>query len=266
MNTIRPQRLYRSLRLRLRSDQTEFELRIAPFFCDRQSTFLDIGADRGMYSITLSQYNAACVAFEPRLTFAAKIQELANSKGLKVQVQPVALSDHTGVARLRTLTEDPGRSTIESANVLEDPAGSPQAECLVPTLRLDDYGFKSVGFVKIDVEGHELAVLRGAEETLRQCSPTILVELEERHCPGTVKNVSAFLSTLGYDGLFILDGTAVPISQFVQTSHQNPANVGSWKEYWVRRGVYVHNFFFLPSSRKQQLQEALHQLGAGSQN
>jgi len=162
------------------------------------------------------------------------------------------------------LTEDPGRSTIESANVLEDPAGSPQVECLVPTLRLDDYGFKSVGFVKIDVEGHELPVLRGAEETLRQCSPTILVELEERHCPGTVKNVSAFLSTLGYDGFFILDGAVVPISQFVQSSHQNPANVGSWKEYWVRRGVYVHNFFFLPSSQKQRLHEALLQLGAGS--
>ena len=266
MNTKRLQRLYRSLRLRLRSDQSEFELRIAPFFCDRKSTFLDIGADRGSYSMELSQFSASCVAFEPRLTFAAKIQELANSKGLKVQVQPVALSDHTGVARLRVLTEDPGRSTIESANVLDDPAGSPQVECLVPTLRLDDYGFKSVAFVKIDVEGHELAVLRGAEETLRQCSPTILVELEERHCPGTVKNASTFLATLGYDGFFILDGAVVPVSQFVQSSHQNPANVGSWKEYWVRRGVYIHNFFFLPSLQKQRLQEALHQLGAGSPN
>jgi Methyltransferase FkbM domain len=150
--------------------------------------------------------------------------------------------------------------------VLDDPAGSQQVECLVPTLRLDDYGFKSVALVKIDVEGHEQAVLRGAEETLRQCSPTILVELEERHCPGTVRNVSAFLSTLGYDGFFILDGAVMPISEFVQSSHQNPAHIGTWKEYWVRRGVYVHNFFFLPSSRKQRLHEALLQLGAGSRN
>src|SRR5579863_2717186 len=145
----------------MRSDQTEFELTIAPFFCNKKSTFLDIGADRGAYSMTLAPFSLNCITFEPRLDFAAKIQSNADSKGLNIHVQPVALSDHTGVARLRTLTEDPGRSTIETANVLEDPDSSPQVEYLVPTVRLDDYALESVAFMKIDVEGHELAVLHG---------------------------------------------------------------------------------------------------------
>ena len=47
--------------------------------------------------------------------------------------------------------------------------------------RLDDLALGDVGFVKIDVEGHELAVLRGAAETLQRNRPPLLVEAEERH-------------------------------------------------------------------------------------
>jgi FkbM family methyltransferase len=57
---------------------------------------------------------------------------------------------------------------IEKLNSLEDVDDSKVFEIAVPTRRLDDYELDAVGFIKIDVEGHELAVLRGGTETIRR--------------------------------------------------------------------------------------------------
>jgi hypothetical protein len=49
--------------------------------------------------------------------------------------------------------------------------------------RLDDFHPDDIGLVNIDVEGHELAVLRGAADTFARNRPTVLVEAEEHHHP-----------------------------------------------------------------------------------
>ena len=53
----------------------------------------------------------------------------------------------------------------------------------VPLRTLDSYNLSNIGFIKIDVEGHELDVLRGAEVTLRRDQPNLLIEIENRHAP-----------------------------------------------------------------------------------
>jgi hypothetical protein len=57
-----------------------------------------------------------------------------------------------------------------------------------------------VGFIKIDVEGHELSVIKGATALIRRDSPIILVELEDRHRPDAMRSFSSFLGGLGYGG------------------------------------------------------------------
>jgi hypothetical protein len=52
--------------------------------------------------------------------------------------------------------------------------------------------------VKLDAEGAEYEVLRGARETLARCRPVLSVEIEERHRPGSTYAVPAFLDGLGY--------------------------------------------------------------------
>lgn len=182
---------------------------------------------------------------------------MAIATGLRIEVEAVALSDSAGLTRMRIVNKDPGRSTIESANVLEDPDGSPQTSLRIPKMRLDDYELGEVGFIKIDVEGHELAVLRGAQKTIRASMPNLLVEIEERHHTGTIEDVSTFLTGLGYEGFFLLDGEILSLTRFDKSVHQDPANVGSWKEGWERHNVYVNNFFFLPACNVAVLNKAL---------
>jgi FkbM family methyltransferase len=241
----------------LRRNLSEDELRIAPLLCDLSKISVDIGSSLGPYAVNICNYSANCIAFEPRPVQAARIREMAAAAGLRIEVEAVALSDSAGLARLRILTEDPGRSTIESANALEDPEGSPQTSIRIPKMRLDDYELPEVGFIKIDVEGHELAVLQGAQKTIRASMPNLLVEIEERHRPGAISEVSAFLTDLGYEGFFILDGEVVPLARFDESVHQDPANIGSWKGDWARHGVYVNNFLFLPACRCGLLSTAL---------
>ena len=51
----------------------------------------------------------------------------------------------------------------------------------VTTKKLDSYEFKYVDFIKIDVEGFELAVLHGAEEIIQENRPIIQIEIDEKH-------------------------------------------------------------------------------------
>ena len=61
--------------------------------------------------------------------------------------------------------------------------------------KLDHYSFERVDLLKIDVEGFELDVLLGAENTIRQFKPRIIIET---HSKELRKKCHVFLSSLGY--------------------------------------------------------------------
>ena len=59
------------------------------------------------------------------------------------------------------------------------PEGKTGIEIPVKVVRLDDEGLGNVGFMKIDVEGHEYEVIDGARALLARCRPNLLVEILE---------------------------------------------------------------------------------------
>jgi FkbM family methyltransferase len=199
-----------------------------------------------MFSVQMLKASRDVVAFEPRVKQAADLTAMFDAVRVPVRVEAVALSDRRGISNMRILTADPGRSTIENANPLDDEDGSPRAEIAVRVRRLDDYAFDAVGFIKIDVEGHELAVLNGAGATIERSKPTLLIELEDRHRPNAVADATTFLQSLGYGGYLLLDDEIYSVDQFDPDIHQKRTNICGWTEGWSRRGVYVNSFVFLP--------------------
>ena len=73
----------------------------------------------------------------------------------------------------------------------------------VQTACLDDVTLPRIGFIKIDVEGHELNVLEGAKRTISRDRPTLLIECEERHNPGGVSKLRELFRDAGYEGRFL---------------------------------------------------------------
>jgi hypothetical protein len=101
-------------------------------------------------------------------------------------------------------------------------------------------------FIKIDVEGHELAVLEGARQTLQSRRPALLIEIEARHRPdGIVQPVFDLLHSQGYEGSFFLNGQRRPLAEFDPARHQHIDEHAAS----TPRG-YVNNFAFVPADRK----------------
>jgi len=112
----------------------------------------------------------------------------------------------------------------------------------VPTIALDDYFDVSdkVALLKIDVEGAELEVFKGAERILRQYTPLLVFECENRHlAPGNVQDVFSYLESLGYEGSFVCGNGVLPLSGFEAAVHQRQD--GAW--FWKSK-AYCNNFIF----------------------
>lgn len=115
--------------------------------------------------------------------------------------------------------------------------------------RLDDVYDGDVGFIKIDVEGHEQAVLDGAIKTIRRCRPRMLVEVDERLSPGGLAIARRYFEALEYRGYYIRQGKLHPISTFSADVMQKPDNLPDLTAPLQQRerfGRYIYNFLFLP--------------------
>lgn len=176
----------------------EPELRRLRHMVPRNRLALDIGAADGIWSWSLQRRARAVIAFEPNPASADR----ARRRCPGVTLYPVALSNEDGEAELRIPVVNglllSGWATIEPKNVHRDLALQATCTIRVPKRRLDSFRLHDVGFIKIDVEGHELAVVEGAVETIRRNSPVILVEVEDRHRPCAVASVRATFKALRY--------------------------------------------------------------------
>jgi len=225
----------------------EVELHLLEFLCRRDQDAIDVGANDGCYVHYLRRHARQVIAFEPMPSLARMLRRKFR-RG--VVVESMALSDTAGAVSLRMPVVDgvvvTGCSTVSSAASATYPA---HRAIEVPMDRLDSVYGGEVGFIKIDVEGHEQAVLDGAIETIRRCRPRMLVEVDERLAPGGLARAKAYFRDLGYRGYYVEAGRLEPIERFSTERLQNPANLPDLTASLQQRerfGRYIYNFIFLP--------------------
>jgi FkbM family methyltransferase len=175
----------------------EAELRILKKIVPRERMAVDIGAADGVYAWHFARIAATSAAFEANPESATRLR----ARLPFTEVHAVALSDSDGEVELRIPVTNgvplSGLGTVEQANNFQQRHRHVR-QIRVPARTLDSFSLPPIGFMKIDVEGHELAVIRGAENTILRDRPTILIEVEDRHRPGALLSVSSWLAARGY--------------------------------------------------------------------
>jgi len=147
----------------------------------------DLGANVGLYTLLMAKRAARVVAFEPvprNIRYLHRMVELNRLDN--VLIVPLAVSDREGVAAL-----DPGENP--TVGRLDDTGRQP-----VGTVTIDGFAARfglSPTVLKIDVEGAELAVLRGAASLLRERRPRLLLSLHGDHMRDACTQL---LNELGY--------------------------------------------------------------------
>ena len=236
----------------------EVELHLMEFLCRRDADALDVGANDGSYVHYMRRHARHVIAFEPMPMLATVLRQKF-PRG--VTVQEMALSDHMGSIELRMPVVD-GVLVTGCATVSDKASATyPGYQGVdVPMERLDDIYSGPCGFIKIDVEGHQQAVLDGAVETIKRCQPRMLVELEERLSPGGLGRARAYFDRLGYRGLFVYQGQLKPIDRFSVRTMQDQTNLPSLTAALTERqrfGRYVYNFIFLPPNEPESTVEKI---------
>jgi FkbM family methyltransferase len=231
--------LVRALKARFRNQKAEFEvirqqLRPGDIACD-------IGANKGSFTYWLSGWcrDGRVIAFEPQPELAHRLADTCRSMGLSnVKVEAKAVYSHSGDQDLFVPTgHQPGASLNRKAVGAES-----FATLSVPLVSLDDYfdARDKVRLLKIDAEGAEFEILKGAERILKQHAPLLVFECENRHLTqGSVRDVFSWLEDLGYQGSFVRRNQLFPIAEFDAVIHQRQD--GEW--FWKSKD-YCNNFVF----------------------
>ena len=217
----------------------EKELKIIDKFADKSKDALDVGVYRGVYSYKLSKNFKNIHSFEPNPLLFPYLNKNLKKIINNIKLYNFALSDSNGETELKlplrskSIFKDNieelfqlGAATMHPNNKINEYKKVP-----IHTRKLDDISINNkVGFIKIDVEGHEKNVITGGKSLIYKDRPVMLVEIEERHTKKPVKETISFIKEMDYECFYLLENKLVNIKNIDDKTMGN-------------------NFIFLPKNK-----------------
>ena len=200
-------RLKRSIK---KKDESELEL--IKIFSDKKKDAIDVGVYRGVYSYQLAKYYKHVYSYEPNPLLYPYLEKNLKKIISNITIENYALSDKVGEIDLRI----PKRfKSIFKGNIEEIyKLGCASIHKKNKFNKFDTYKVKrqkldnilknkTIGFIKIDVEGHEKEVINGSIGIIKKDKPILLVEIEERHSKVKPIETINFIKNLGYEAYFL---------------------------------------------------------------
>lgn len=206
------------------------ERRFVQRYLQRGMTVLDIGAYYGLYALTASVKvgnEGRVIAFEPSPRQFRKLRlHVRLNRCRNVRVENVAV----GSGETRAILYSVGGKFGGYSSLRRPPIEEAMQAVHVNTTTLDNYlrehSVGDVDLVKVDVEGGEFDVFKGAENLLRRkARPVILCELEDVRAEvwgHKARDVAAFISSFGYTWFkTTIDGSLAMLPEGLDRSERN---------------------------------------------
>lgn len=183
-------------------------------------TVYDVGGDQGIYTLFFAKHVGATgrvIAFEPNPeSYQRIITNLSLNNFTNVQVLLMGLGEREEVLRFTFPVLEPARGSAEPAisEQISEEKGVHTFECRVNALDAEVKASQlpPPDFVKIDVEGLEMGVLRGMKEILIKHHPALFIEIHGAHVEEKIANVRqvvGFLEELGFTMLHVETGQKI---------------------------------------------------------
>ena len=187
------------------------ELKLIKEFIINGTDGLDIGVYKGVYSYEISKYAKTVHAFELNPIIFPFLNRNFYKIINNIKLYNFGLSNQNNKTTLRIPIRNKlakeenyeeffemGRATIHANNEFNE-----FRTFNVNVKKLDDMQFEnSISFIKIDAEGHEIEVIKGAIKTINKNKPILLVEIEKRHSKKKVIDSINFINSLGYKSYY----------------------------------------------------------------
>jgi FkbM family methyltransferase len=180
------------------SDMGEGENFLTPYMIPNgKKTFVDIGANVGGWSFIVALKGFEVYSFEP----SPKAYSVLNERTKKfptVQAFPYAIGDQDTIGRM-------GTSALSNSGTMDEENNLPGGGTInVSVHKLDSLNLKNVGVIKIDTEGYEIPILRGAKETITKFKPRLVIEVHKSTGKAAssyteeLKRIETILDGMGY--------------------------------------------------------------------
>lgn len=189
----------------IKRDYYEPELLAVGRLISPGSVVLDIGGSFGIFALFMAHFVGAkghVYSFEPgRFSFSQLTRNVAiNDLGQRISIKQVAATDKPATLRLMHLGDSPVNFSVDAVGAVEgveaEEVAAIRVDSVVPP---EDAG--RVSFIKIDVEGYEIAALEGARAIIEAAYPTIMFEVCEDALGRQGQkpaDVYGFLASFGY--------------------------------------------------------------------
>ena len=181
-------------------------------FLTEKSILLDIGSNWGHHSFSAAlKKKCSVIAFEPNQEVYRDFVRINKQLGLvdKVKIHNCALSSvdsslllsqnyfDSGVASISQSYSESVLTSHKSLNFLQRIFGVSTVEEVVKVKTLDSFKIESATLIKIDAEGVELEILKGAKETIKSLRPIIIFEFFNG-IDASINNFFDFFANLNY--------------------------------------------------------------------
>ena len=186
------------------------DIKFLKYLINRNLNSLDVGAYKGVYTYFISKYSKNVYAFEPN---PKSYKILKRTVDKNVKVLPYALSDKSSYDFLKIPKGKKGYSN-QGGSIRNVKLDKNYGKLKVETKKIDDLGLKNIGFIKIDAEGVEIKVLKGAKKLIKKCRPTLLIEIEERYISEPIEKTLKKILNLGYRGFALIGEILTPLKFF----------------------------------------------------